>query len=540
MARLVVVQGELLESEYALAGKELVLGRQPDVDIMLNAREVSRRHARVFYDGGTYVLEDLESSNGTYLNSAPLKGRIELHEQDQIGIGPYLFRFEVAPSAEGQVLIRAQATVHPTNTELFRQDPGRKLQAILEIAHQLGSSLDLNEVLPRLLDRLLALFPQADRALVLLREREHMVVRAMRSRRVDHADGPAYSRTVVQRVLEEGVGIVAEDATMDQRFHQTQTLNRLGIRSFICVPLKASNNRPLAVLQVDRFGLGAPFTPDDLHLLTAIALQAAAVLEINQLHAELIEKERMKRDLALAREIQEGFLPTKLPSLPGGPVDLFARVYPANQVSGDFYDYFPLDERRLAFAVADVSGKGVPAAVFLAAVRTLGRHLAHDAETPSAILQRLNDSIAADNPTAMFVTMAFGILDVTNGEVVLASGGHPPALLRRSDGKVEQVPSLPGRLLGFAKGRLPLADARFTLAPNDTLLLYSDGVTEATGPDGKAMFGVERLTNTVAALQAGQPLETWGSRLRAAAELFAGRTELNDDFTLFLLRRLTA
>jgi serine phosphatase RsbU (regulator of sigma subunit) len=537
MARLVVVQGELLEAEYALEGRELVLGRQPDVDVMLNAREVSRRHARIYYSGESYLLEDLESSNGTFLNSAPLKGRIELHEQDQIGIGPYLFRFEIAPSAEGQPLIKAQATAHLTNTELFRQEPGRKLQAILQIAHQLGSSLDLGEVLPKLLDHLLGLFPQADRALVLIRERDHMVVRALRSRRADHADGPNFSRTVVQRVLEEGVGIVAEDAPMDQRFHQTQTLNRLGIRSFMCVPLKASNNRPLAVLQVDRFGLGAPFTPEDLHLLTAIALQAAAVLEINSLHAELIEKERLKRDLALAREIQEGFLPTALPNLPGGPIDLFAKVYPANQVSGDFYDYFPLDDHRLAFAVADVSGKGVPAAVFLTAVRTLGRHVAHDAACPSAMLQALNDALAADNPTAMFVTMAFGIIDVSNGEVMLSSGGHPPALVRRADGTVSPVTCLPGRLLGYAKGKLPLADARFTLAPNDVLLLYSDGVTEATGPDLKTMFGIERLTSTFTALQANQSLEVWGNRLRAAVELFAGRAELNDDFTLFFLRR---
>src|SRR5262245_28739764 len=130
MAKLIVVQGELLEPEYPLEGRELILGRQPDVDVLLNAREVSRRHARIYHDGNSYLLEDLESSNGTFLNSTPLKGRIELHEQDQIGIGPYLFRFEIAPSGEGQVVIRTQATIHPTNTELFRQDPARKLQAI--------------------------------------------------------------------------------------------------------------------------------------------------------------------------------------------------------------------------------------------------------------------------------------------------------------------------------------------------------------------------------------------------------------------------
>jgi serine phosphatase RsbU (regulator of sigma subunit) len=538
MARLVVVQGDLPQQDYEVADGEFVLGRQPDVSLLLQAREVSRRHARIFCEDGRFVLEDLESSNGTFLNSAPLKGRAELHEQDQIRVGPYLFKFEVAQSSEGEVVIRGQTAVHPANTELFRLDPARKLQAVLEIAHQLGSTLDLDELLPKLLDHLLALFAQADRAMILMKEKEHLVVRAVRSRRAERTEGPVYSRTVAQRVLEDGMGIVAEDATLDSRFHLTQTLNRLGIRSFLCVPLKASEDRPLGVLQVDRFGIGAPFTLEDLNLLTAISMQASAVLEIHSLHAELIEKERMKRDLALAREIQEGFLPRETPEFPAGPIDLFARVYPAQQVSGDFYDYFPLDEHRLAFAVADVSGKGIPAAVFLTAVRTLGRHLAHSVTSAADFLQRLNDALAADNPTTMFVTMAFGILDTSTGKLCLSSGGHPPALIRRENGAVELVDIAPGRLLGFAGGKMPLADAHLTLAPDETLLLYSDGLTEATAPDRKTMFGVERLQSTLAALQLGQTLEAWGNKIRTAVELFSGRGELQDDVTILLLRRL--
>jgi serine phosphatase RsbU (regulator of sigma subunit)/pSer/pThr/pTyr-binding forkhead associated (FHA) protein len=537
MARLVVVEGLLPRQEYELSGRELVLGRQPEVDVLLEAREVSRRHARITCSSGRFTLEDLDSSNGTQVNSAQLKGAVELQERDQIKIGPYTFRFELAPPEEGPVLIRAETVATPSNTEIFKQDPSRKLQAVLEIANQLGGTLNLDELLPKLLDHLLRLFPQSDRALLLEREGDHLLVRAVRSRRTGQEEGPPYSRTVARRILEEGIGIVAEDAAHDTRFSITQTLNRLGIRSFLCAPLKSSSGRVLGILQVDRFGLGSPFTTEDLNLLTAIAMQAALLLEVSSLHGRLIEQERLKRDLVLARQIQEGFLPEGQPKLAAGPVELFARVYPASMVSGDFYDYFPLDDQRLAFAVADVSGKGIPAAVFLTAVRTLCRHLAQSATSPAHMLQQLNDSLAGDNPTAMFVTMLFGVYDVSTGQVHLASGGHPPALWRHADGTVTVAPGGPGRLLGFAKGPLPLTDARLTLAPGEALLLYTDGLTEATGPDRKTMFETERLVNAFAGLQPGQPLASWSQRLRAVVELFAGRTELNDDLTLLFLRR---
>jgi serine phosphatase RsbU (regulator of sigma subunit) len=538
-----VVQGTGVGRQFELEGREVIIGRQPDVDLHLDAREVSRRHARILIEGSQYFLEDLESSNGTFVNSIKLQGKTALQPQDQIRMGPYLFRFEATPTSEVDVVIRAETVAQTSNLDLFRGDAGRKLQAVLEIAHQMARSLNLDELLSRVLESLFRLFPQADRGLILMVEGDQQVVRAMQTRRMAQTPGPAYSRSVVRRVLEGGVGIVAEDAAADSRFVTTQTLNNLGIRSFLCVPLKVHDGRPLGVLQMDRVGFGAPFTRDDLDLLTAVSLQISVVLENAALHAELLEKElekeRMQREMALAREIQEGFLPQELAPLPAGQADLFARVYPAMDVSGDFYDFFPLDDRRIAFAVADVSGKGIPAALFMTGVRALSRHLAQQARTPARVLQELNDALAGDNPTAMFVTMAFGTMDVTTGDVVISSGGHPPAVLRGTDGRVEEVEMPPGRLLGFSKGALPLTDTRLRLGPGDTLMLYTDGVTEALGgSDGRTMFGIERLQSTLRGLPAGQPLEAWGHRIRAQVDQFSSAETLKDDITLLLLRRL--
>jgi sigma-B regulation protein RsbU (phosphoserine phosphatase) len=458
MARFVQVQGPNSVKHHPLQGPEMILGRHPEVDLSLDAPEVSRRHARLSVEGDRYFLEDLGSINGTFVNSTRLQGRLELQERDQVRIGPYLLVFEASSAldTEPDVVIRAEVSAHTANLDLFKQDAASKLQVVLEIAQQLARSLDVEELLPRLLDHLLVLFRQADRGLILMREGEQLVVRASRTRQPLHGAGPVYSRSVVTRVLEEGLGIVAEDAGADERFRSTKTLNVLGIRSFVCVPFKAHDGQPMGVLQLDRFGVGSPFTPEDLHLLTAIALQASVVLENAALHADLLRQDRMKRELALARRIQEGFLAQEVPSAAAAHVELFAQVYPAQEVSGDFYDFFALDENRLAFSVADVSGKGMPAALFMIAVRTLGRHLALTAEHPAAVLQALNDALAVDNPTGMFVTMAFGILNWVTGEVVLSSGGHPPALVQRRQGKIEEIFVPRGRLLGFSRGPLPL------------------------------------------------------------------------------------
>ncbi len=540
MAKLLLIQGPGSGQEFRLEDRPLILGRQPGVDLRLDAPEVSRSHARVTFEDQGYFIEDLGSSNGTFVNSTKLERRVQLNERDQIKIGPCLLLYEgneASSDADRDIVIRGEVTAHTSNARLFTQDAGQKLQNVLEIARNLARSLDLDEVLPRFLEHLLKLFPQADRGLILLKEGDHLLVRALHTRRDQPDSGPTYSRTVVKRVMDEGIGIVAEDAKADTRFVATQTLNQLGIRSFMCVPFKDHEDRSLGVLQVDRFRLGLAFTEEDLNMLAAIALQAAVVLENAALHDEILQQDRMKRDLILAREIQEGFLPQEMEPLSAGKIDLYAQVFPAREVSGDFYDYFVLDDHRVAFCVGDVSGKGIPAALFMIAVRTLSRHLGATAQDPALILQMLNDTLAADNPTGMFATMVFGVFDVTTGAVSLCSGGHPPPLLRRHGEPAQPIAMPPGRLLGFARGELRLANTVLRLGPGDTLLLYTDGITEALAPDRQTMFGDERLLSTVQALPADQPLAEYARHLKAAVDRFTTSDELHDDMTLLLLRR---
>jgi sigma-B regulation protein RsbU (phosphoserine phosphatase) len=239
----------------------------------------------------------------------------------------------------------------------------------------------------------------------------------------------------------------------------------------------------------------------------------------------------------VAREIQQSFMPTDFGKAQERGAELFARVHPAREVSGDLYDFFVLPDGRLAFFLGDVSGKGMPAALFMIAVHTLSRHLAPSASGPADLLQRLNTALAADNPTALFVTLIYGIFDGNDGSVVIASGAHPPPLLRRPDGRLEEIPLRPSMLLGYSPGKLKVADTQLVLGPGETLILYSDGMTEAFAPDGKTMFGLERLCEVLGGAQTSMSLRACAEEARIAIERFTGQIELQDDQTLLLLRR---
>src|SRR5262249_51961998 len=164
-------------------------------------------------------------------------------------------------------------------------------------------------------------------------------------------------------------------------------------RSFLCVPLLGWEDRRLGVLQLDCLRPGHAFRSSDLELLTALAIQVATVLENAALHAERLREERLRRAVRLARDIQQSFMPSHFDLFDDGCPELFARVHPAREVSGDLYDFFRLPDGRLAFFLGDVSGKGMPAALFMIAVRTLIRNLAPSADSPAELLRRLNKAL---------------------------------------------------------------------------------------------------------------------------------------------------
>jgi serine phosphatase RsbU (regulator of sigma subunit) len=551
MAALVATKGPNTGQRFALAEDATLIGRQPDAGVFLDSLSVSRKHARVLHQAGSYFVEDLGSSNGTYVNGVRIGGRAPLTENDTLEVGPYALALRPDPSplpplppgergrgegSDGEHIIRARIEAVPGNQTLFTHNAAHKLQVVLAIAQDLGRTLDLDTLLGKLLDHLLRLFPQADRGTVVLCDGDRLVARAQRLRLAGPQSDFPYSRTIVRKALEEGVGLLSENVGDDPRLVLSQTMVSLKLRSFLCAPLLGWEARRLGVIQLDCTRPGHAFKSEDLELLTAVAIQAAAVVENAALHAEVLREARLRQEVQMAREIQQAFLPADFAPLGADGPEVFARVHPAREVSGDLYDFFRLPDGRLAFFLGDVSGKGMPAALFMIAVRTLIRHLAPASHAPSELLRRLNAALVADNPTALYVTLAHGVYDPADGSVVFSLGGHPAPLLRRADGRVEPVNSRPGLMLGNAPVEPVYTDRRLTLQPGETLILYTDGFTEGFAPD-KTMFGVGRLCEALGGPRTALPLERCAAEASTAVARFTGDSELQDDQTLFLLRR---
>jgi sigma-B regulation protein RsbU (phosphoserine phosphatase) len=230
-------------------------------------------------------------------------------------------------------------------------------------------------------------------------------------------------------------------------------------------------------------------------------------------------------------------LPVNFPAPEEHGFELFARVNAAREVSGDLYDFFFLPDGRLAFLVGDVSGKGMPAALFMVAIRSLTRHPATADKSPAETLRQLNAALAAGNYSGMFVTLVYGMYDPASGHVVLASGAHPQPLLRNADGRVEVVPLHSSRPLGLEVGGMGLTDTELTLAPGAALVLYTDGFTEACAPDSQTLFGLPRLQEALGGPRTQMSLQACADHVETVVAQFTEATSLQDDQTLFLLRR---
>lgn len=539
MAILLVQQGPEPGRQYPLADDRIILGRHVDSSICLSGRAISRHHARVVRQGTAWFVEDLDSSNGTYLNGKRLRPHAPapFNERDTLQLGPYVLALRTEGPPEPNLVVRESLPALTLSQGLLGLDPAHKLQVVLEISRILSRTLDLDPLLDRLLEQLLTLFPQADRSLAILVEGEHLVVRGQHGRGGQDVSFLPFSRTIVRHALDEGVGLLSDDVLGDERFQPSATLTTLGLQSVLCVPLIDQEGRRLGVLQLDRFRKGLPFRLEDLHLLTTIGLQVAIVLENAALQEQRLQEQKLHQELATARDIQQAYLPTRLEGFADADFDILGRVFPARQVAGDFFDFFPIGGGRLAFFLGDVSGKGMPAALFMVAVRTLCRHLAKNPVSPAETLRRLNAALADDNPSCLFVTLIHGLYHPGTGEIVLASGGHPPPLLRRADGTVDVVPLKNGRLIGYEEAEWGGEDRRWTLQPGDLLFFYTDGLSEARAPGNRTLFGLDRLQTLVHAFAQTMPLEAAANRVRQQIEQFTSAADLQDDLTVLLLRR---
>jgi phosphoserine phosphatase RsbU/P len=250
--------------------------------------------------------------------------------------------------------------------------------------------------------------------------------------------------------------------------------------------------------------------------------------------AQIQQRRAQREEMANAAAIQRSMLPPPLPAgAVAGWLDVFAKMRPARDVGGDFYDYFPLDEHRFAVVIADVCGKGVPASLFMAVTRTVIRLVAREGGDVGAGIGRANDLLCAENDLSMFATLFYAVIDAETGALTYCNAGHNPPLLMRAGRGIEELDAS-GPPLGIVAG-IGYAPGAARLAPGDRILLYTDGVTEAADA-AAAEFGMARLREAIAACS-GAPAEGLVTEVFKRVEAFAGDAPQSDDITCLALVR---
>lgn len=270
------------------------------------------------------------------------------------------------------------------------------------------------------------------------------------------------------------------------------------------------------------------------HLAAAfVSMEGSLRQRVQELMQLTASKERIESELGIAREIQLGLLPKIFPPFPDRKeLDLNAVLVSAREVGGDLYDFALLDERRLFFSIGDVSGKGVPAALFMAIAKTLVKGAAESRNDPGKMMAQVNTQLSQDNPNCMFVTLVIGILDLQTGEIRLANAGHNPPAIMDSQG-VRYLPWQGSPVAGFMED-VVYNSFSVTLAPGDMLLLYTDGVTEAMNP-AMQLYGEQRLLDTLRQA-APETAKAATDAVLQSVTIFADGAEQSDDITMLCLR----
>lgn len=412
-----------------------------------------------------------------------------------------------------------------------------RLNLLYRLTQTFNSSLNLDEVLNRVMDEVVQVV-KAERGFVMLTDGEgSMVFKAARGIDRITIDDPQFqvSRSIVERVAREGRPVLTSDAQSDKRFSMRQSIRLLGLRSILCVPLSLKD-KILGVIYVDNRLQTGIFSPSDMDLLSAIASTAAIAIENARLYQLAVERGRLERELQMARQVQASLLPSAVPEIEGW--EFVATWQPARQVAGDYYDFIPLEGGNLGLVIGDVTDKGMPAALFMALTRTSIRAYLSYADSPLEGILKTNNQICMDSTDGMFVTLFYAQLEPESGVLTYVNAGQNPPILIRSlaDGSAKLTNlTKTGMALGV-NCETSYGQKQITMERGDSLLIYTDGLTDAFNQEGKE-FGVKRLEEVMIDQKDRSAGEIVSSILFSVQE-FSAASDPYDDITVLMIKRL--
>jgi serine phosphatase RsbU (regulator of sigma subunit) len=542
-ASLVIVDPNGHKSRVPIDPLPFRIGRQPDSNLVLRDSRISRAHARIVAENGTYVLEDANSRHGTFVNGRRVE-RHPLQNSDRIEFGStesfsLLFALD---GAELKRLMEQVGTADKSTPQGVGSNLG-KLRAVLDLARSLESSFSIDEVLAQVVDTALAV-TGAERGFLLLRSGKELDMRVARHRKGHklRENDLRVPRGVIHRALErrrELLHMNFEPATGEMKI--AGTIADLDLRSVICVPLVriragqgdttnilSAGNETVGVLYMDSRVNAADLAGGNRELLQTLAIEASTVLENARLLEEERAKQQMQEELRLARTIQQSLLPASLPST--GWLRACGSSVASREVGGDYYDVARVTPHCWSAVVADVSGKGVSSALLASLLEgALIAATDHPAVLPRRI-EHLNKFLLERTAGEKYATVFYALLSAP-GKLSYVNAAHCPPLVVRAGTEMAEL-DVTGLPVGLVEGaEFELAERE--LAAGDKVIIYTDGVTEAQDPNG-GFFGKKRLRE-LATANAGRTCTEMHDAIQNAVAAFTEGTAQSDDITLVVL-----
>ncbi len=534
--------------EFKLEGEQHVIGRSSKADLVIADRSLSRQHARLYQEDDQWLIEDLGSRNGTHVNRRPIGQAIPLSDGDIIGLGASTATVKwVGNGSSSGSQSFGEHTVFRPASEVLESSAIRtpsaavadqetlkriteRLQMLNEVHQVLSRTVTLEELLDLILDRAFdQLNPEEGAVFLRLDDGSYECAAGRSNRGTDHRS--LYSRALIREVAGKGMAALMLDAQIDERFNQAMSILNAGVRSLVAAPLQAPDGT-LGMVVLSSTLAVRQFTEEDMELLTSLASVAAMRIRNVHLAEEAAERRKLEHEVSLAREIQVAALPDHLPDIEG--YSLHGGNLPSRGVSGDFYKVVERgDAAECVFFLADVSGKGIGAAMLTTATEALAAGPIEQGVPPSEACAQVSRRLFRRTPPEKYATAFMAVLDRATGKIRYANAGHNSGLVVRQDGNTEWLEST-GPPLGI------LPDGEFdggecSLGAGDMLVLYTDGITEAENPDEEE-FGEERLKKVCVANRELPPLGV-ATALEVDLEAFANGVPFADDRTVVIVRR---
>ena len=549
---------------------KLTIGRSSRNDICIGDPFASRLHAELRQESDHVLLVDNGSANGTFLNGQRVTGAIRLEVGDLIRIGETEIEYTsggqemmsgatVFLSGPAAAALPADTITSPigsrsTNDLIstiqsgameMRNPSGARPKLVpeagqgrdlLSIVSQVGIALlprtSLEDTLKMTIDLVFQAIP-AERGFLFLKEDGDLTCKIARGAHHDalpSASQVQLSRSITNKVISEGASVLTSDAMHDPRFQSQNSIVLSQIRSVMAVPL-ASGEETFGMIYVDN-PFHSRFKEEDLKVLTTIASVASIKIEHERLLEERLEKRRMEEELKVASEIQMRLQPVAPPQIEGW--DMTGVSFPCREIGGDYYDFIRRkSDNRLIVAVGDVSGKGTGAALLMSSLHAAVRAQSQTRLAISGVMREINEYIFENSPSNKFLTLFYGELDPETGTLVYSNGGHNTPMLMRAMGEIISLDQ-GGLPIGMMKG-VAYQEATVIFNPGDSLIIYSDGITESINERDEE-FGEERLLEVVKH-NLSRSASGIRDRIDEALSRFVGTTAPVDDMTLMIIKR---